>query len=139
LVALADEAYEIDATGHLLRIDVAVRPQNYGYAENEEEMDIGPSLLSLPVKEDEKTTLPPSVTGTESASSNEAERSCLQGDRQCAITDRQVYKTYAESMGLRHALVFLVAGVVFGVALKLPGNQDFLSVSYQFSSCRNVC
>lgn len=129
-MALADEAYEIDATGHLLQIDVAAQPRNYGYAESEETVDTGPSLLPLPAEEDEKATLPPPVTGTESPSPTETERNRLQGgDRPRAITDKQVYRTYAESMGLWHALAFLIAGVAFGVALKLPGNQ-YLCLSY---------
>ncbi|KAK3293679.1 putative multidrug resistance protein MDR [Chaetomium fimeti] len=116
MLALADEAYEIDATGHLRRINVTIRPQKY----EEEEMEIRPFPSLLPIKADEKTTLPPTVTATESASPTEVERNCSHNDRGPAVTDRQVYKTYAESMGLWHALVFLVAGVVFGVALKLP-------------------
>jgi hypothetical protein len=59
------------------------------------------SLLLSPAQENEKTTLQPTATSTGLASPIEAERNRLQGNEQRhAITDRQVYKTYAKSMGL---------------------------------------
>ena len=37
------------------------------------------------------------------------------------VSDREVYRTYVRTMGIKHALVFLLAGIFFAVALKLPG------------------
>ncbi|KAK3900029.1 P-loop containing nucleoside triphosphate hydrolase protein [Staphylotrichum tortipilum] len=124
LLVFADEAYEIDSAGHLVRIDIDAHPQaEQGDADDEGGLDSGPSV-PLPLSVENEKVAPPRSTSDAPESTNsqdEGERKHkAQNTPPPAITDRQVYKTYAESMGLRHALVFLVAGITFGVALKLP-------------------
>jgi hypothetical protein len=45
------------------------------------------------------------------------------------LKDRTVYKTYFRAMGNLNALIFLIAGIAFAVALKFPGESCFRGVS----------
>lgn len=125
LLAFADEAYEIDATGHLAPLDIDAQPQAGESDGNQgEELATGLSVPLSGPAENEKAAPPLSTSDAPESSSSQDEGERKQKPKHSPgspITDRQVYKTYAESMGLQHALVFLVAGIVFGVCLKLPG------------------
>lgn len=136
LLAFADEAYEIDATGHLVSIDIDGQPQaGQSDGDQGEELATGPSVPLSGPAENKKAAPPLSTSDAPESTNSQDDGEQKQKPKHSQgppITDRQVYKTYAESMGLQHALVFLVAGIVFGICLKLPG-------MYHFAARREVC
>jgi len=117
LVGFADEAYEIDTEGHLISTDAtAVQPGDprqdgdyIGILDFEDEV-----IETVRAKDGEKDAEVRTVDCTEGGDAKNQE---TKGE---TISDREVYMTYARSMGLPHAFVFLIAGIAFSVTLKLP-------------------
>lgn len=39
------------------------------------------------------------------------------------ISDREVYRTYFQSIGRTHMIIFIICGILFGFTLKFPGSS----------------
>lgn len=102
---MADEVYEIDATGTLIQRPKTDVPPAEASPTNSGSSDEAP-------KEEASTS--DDIQGSSSSSSTPTPAT------DPAVKDMDVYKMYLRSMGLGNAIVFLLLGSLFAVALKFP-------------------
>ncbi|ATY65911.1 ATP-binding cassette [Cordyceps militaris] len=102
---MADEVYEIDATGTLIQRPETDVPPAEASPTNSGSSDEAP-------KEEASTS--DDIQGYSSSSSTPTPAT------DPAVKDMDVYKMYLRSMGLGNAIVFLLLGSLFAVALKFP-------------------
>jgi len=123
LIRLADEAYEIDSEGHIIPIDASALPAEGIADEPDNNIQAihdrrSPFDIVYNKSDEEKDSSSSSSVSTGTESRNGTDKTSIDGE---VVSDREVYKTYAKSMGMKHAFVFLLAGIIFAVTLKLPG------------------
>lgn len=109
---MADELYEIDRSGTVIRRSKLDLPGNTSPAD---------SASSIEAKEEASTS---------EQSQTPSSSSILPLMADPAVKDMDVYKTYLRSMGLGNAVAFLFLGSAFAVAFKFPGKvEGFIEIS----------
>ncbi|KAK7747380.1 hypothetical protein SLS53_001634 [Cytospora paraplurivora] len=116
---LADEVYQIDELGHLIRRpDLGLASIASGKGKHLESPELA-SLENMAVAEDSSIDDHPNTqTPTKARSPLDAV------ERQAAkqmIGDRAVYKTYAKSVGWLHSTIFIVGAMAWAVSFKFSG------------------